>query len=69
MSGPGIAAAVILGPVGLFLAVAIVLRIRERCRHRYSVSELTGLSRTDIPEWPHVKDGPVEGEQAPGGER
>jgi hypothetical protein len=32
VSGLGIAAIVILGPVGLFLLVAIVLRIRERRR-------------------------------------
>jgi hypothetical protein len=32
MNGLGIAAIVILGPVGLFLAVAMALRIRERLR-------------------------------------
>jgi hypothetical protein len=32
VNGLGIAAIVILGPVGLFLLVAIVLRIRERRR-------------------------------------
>ena len=49
MSGLGIAAAIILGPVGLFLLVAIVLRLRERRQHRYSLDELLDLSRTDIP--------------------
>lgn len=57
MSGLGIAAAIILGPVGLFLLVAIVLRLRERRQHRYSLDELLDLSRTDIPG----------DEQAPGG--
>jgi hypothetical protein len=69
MSGPGIAALAILGPAGLFLAVAIVLRIRERLRHRYSVSELSDLSRDDIdPSWPGIRDTlPGDDEQAPGG--
>ena len=38
VSGLGIAA-VILGPVGLFLLVAIALRLRERRQHRYSLDE------------------------------
>ena len=49
MSGIGIAALAILGPVGLFLLVSIVLRVRERRQHRYSLDELLDLSRTDIP--------------------
>lgn len=70
MSGIGIAALAILGPVGLFLLVAIVLRLRERRQHRrYSLSELTDLSRDDIdPGWPGIRDTlPGEDEQAPGG--
>ena len=57
MTGLGIAALLILGPAGLFLLVAIVLRVRERRQHRYSLDELLDLSRTDIPG----------DEQAPGG--
>jgi hypothetical protein len=57
MTGLGIAAAVILGPVGLFLLAAMVLRIREQLRHRYSASELADLSRDDIdPHWQAIKD-------------
>ena len=59
MSGLGIAALAILGPVGLFLLVAIVLRVRERRQHPL-LARLTScldLSRTDIPG----------DEQAPGG--
>ena len=70
MNGPGIAALAILGPVGLFLLVAIVLRLRERRQHRrYSLSELGDLSRDDIdPGWPGVRDTlPGDDEQAPGG--
>ena len=69
MSGIGIAALAILGPVGLFLLVAIVLRVRERRQHRYSLSELGDLSRDDIdPGWPEVRDTlPGDDEQAPGG--
>ena len=69
MSGLGIAALAILGPAGLFLLVAIVLRLRERRQHRYSLSELGDLSRDDIdPGWPGVRDTlPGDDEQAPGG--
>ena len=39
MSGLGIAAVTILGPVGLFLLAAIVLRVRERRQYRrYSLT-------------------------------
>ena len=57
MNGLGIAALAILGPAGPFLLVAIVLRVRERRQHHYSLDELLDLSRTDIPG----------DEQAPGG--
>ena len=69
MTGLGIAALLILGPAGLFLLVAIVLRLRERRQHRYSLSELQDLSRDDIdPGWPGVRDTlPGDDEQAPGG--
>ena len=69
MSGLGIAALAILGPAGLFLLVAIVLRVRGKRRHRYSLSELHDLSRDDIdPGWPEVRDTlPGDDEQAPGG--
>lgn len=70
MSGLGIAAAIILGPAGLFLLVAIVLRVRERLHHRrYSLSELSDLSRNDLdPDWPGIRDAlPGDDEQAPGG--
>lgn len=71
MNGLGIAALAILGPAGLFLLVAIVLRLRERWQHRYSLSELTDLSRDDIdPGWPRIRDTlPGDDEQAPGGEQ
>ena len=57
MNGYGIAAAAILGPVGVFLAVAIFLRVLERHQHQYSVAELQDLSRDDIdPHWPQVRE-------------
>ena len=68
MSGYGIAALAILGPAGLFLLVAIVLRVRERRQHRYSLSELTDLSRDDIdPVGRDPGHAPGDDEQAPGG--
>ena len=68
MNGLGIAALAILGPAGLFLLVAIVLRVRERRQHRLLTAELCDLSRDDIdPGWPGVRDTLPGDEQAPGG--
>jgi hypothetical protein len=53
MNGVGIAAAVILGPVGVLLLVAIVLRIRAQ-RHApdWRVTRLADLDRVHVdPHW------------------
>ena len=69
MSPLGTAAAVILGSAGLLLLAAMVLRIRERLRHRYSASELADLSRGDDDTgWPGIRDTlPGDDELGPGG--
>jgi hypothetical protein len=56
MNGVGIAAAVILGPVGVFLLVAIVLRLRaQRNAPEWRADKLADLSREHIdPHWPQI---------------
>lgn len=37
------------------VVLALAVRSRRKPRRRHSVSELTGLSRGDVPEWPYVR--------------
>ena len=48
MTGPGIAAAAVLGPVAVFLAVAMALRVREQYRSaRWQAPDLSEVP----PQW------------------